>query len=154
MMLARVMVLACVMVLTIGMVLTMTRDGQEDAGICGSCRLCAYSWMCGCGSRWKSHPQYPRRNICKKITFFGPEVGQLIIIVHPFLVLSIFRNTSLTLFKLLTWLCYGLSPCYGVYPCYGVNICFGVILMCYVVSPCYGVIWCYEVSLCYGVSPC
>ena len=73
MMLARVMVLACVMVLTRGMVLTMTSDGQEDAGICSSCGLCAYSWMCGCGSGWKYHPHYPRINICKKI---GPEVGQ------------------------------------------------------------------------------
>ena len=52
----------------------------------------------------KFHPRYPRINICKKITFFGLEVGQLdsifnseyqnIIIVHPFLVLSFFRNTS------------------------------------------------------------
>ena len=41
MMLVRVMVLARVMVLTRGMVLPMTRDGQEDAGICGSCGLCA-----------------------------------------------------------------------------------------------------------------
>ena len=30
----------------------------------------------------------------KRLHFFGPEVGQLIIIVHSFLILSIFRNTS------------------------------------------------------------
>ena len=75
MMLARVMVLACVMVITRGMVLTMTSDGQEDAGICGSCGLCAYSWMCGCGSGWKSHPHYPRINICKKIDIFWARSG-------------------------------------------------------------------------------
>ena len=25
------------------------RDGHADAGICGSCGLCAYSRICGCG---------------------------------------------------------------------------------------------------------
>ena len=54
----------------------VTRDGHADAGICGSCGLCAYSWMCRCGSGWKSHPHYPRINICKKLKFFGQEVGQ------------------------------------------------------------------------------
>ena len=152
------------------MVSTMTRDGQEDAGICGYCGLCAYSWMCGCGSGWKSHPHYPRINICKTLTFFGPEVGlqeyksRIIIIwlklvdcfyylMHIWfasmqigqysrmailcvdLCYGVSHVMMLTLFKLLTWLCYGLNPCYSVYPCYDVNICFGVIL-CYVVSPC------------------
>ena len=34
------------------------RDGHADAGICGSCGLCAYSQICECG--WKSHPHYPQ----------------------------------------------------------------------------------------------
>ena len=29
-------------------------DGHADAGVCGSCGLCVYMQICGCG--WKSHP--------------------------------------------------------------------------------------------------
>ena len=36
------------------MLAVSTRDGHADAGICGSCGLCAYAQICIC--RWKSHP--------------------------------------------------------------------------------------------------
>ena len=64
------------------------RDGHADARICGSCGLCAYLQICGCG--WKSYPHYPQTIFAKNGHFLG-KPGSVFnskclkyYIVHPF----------------------------------------------------------------------
>ena len=145
-----------------------------DQGWPGGCRNMRFMWiMCGCGSGWKSHPHYPRINICKTLTFFGPEVGlqeyksRIIIIwlklVDCFYYLMHIWCASMHIgqYSRMAILC--VDPCYGVSHvmmltlfkllCYGLNPCYSV-YPCYDVNICFGVILCNVTSPCYGVMQC